>query len=812
MSGTRIRILLLEDSDIDAELLSAHLVKAKLEFSLDRVFNRRDFVAAVQRGDHDIVLADYSLPDFDGLSALNIAAALRPELPFIFVSGVVGEEFATNALKRGATDYVVKRNLSRLATAVERALEQAHERAEAKRTQDALARTEINARLATEAAKLGVWDYDPASGELKWDATAKAMLGWPPGKPLGYQSYLNACHSDDRGRLHQAVRRATTWSGDHDGAFQAEYRMVSSRGQERWIAAHGQALFEGERCIRFVGVVRDVTGELRAKKALEDLTTDLERRVAERTAERDGIWRLSPDLFAVIGADGRLRRLNPAWSAMLGYDSDALTGSMFDLLLPPEDRHAVSELLGHVLNERRTDRFDNRIRQADGNWRWVAWTVAPEGDAIYVVGRDVTAERRSAKALADHAAELAEQIEERERVEDTLRQMQRLEAVGQLTAGVAHDFNNLLTVILGNIGFVEKRIVVPGSEKDILTRLGHMKVAAQRGATLTAQLLAFSRRQKLEPKPVDLNETVAGMRGLLQSTMGGSIRIETVSKPDLWPALVDPTQIELIILNLAINARDAMEIGGALTVETGHVVLTEKAMLPEDPGPGEYVVLTVNDTGTGIPPEILNRVFEPFFTTKEVGKGSGLGLAQVFGFAKQSGGGVRIKTARGEGTSVSVFLPRAARVQTKARNVAADPTSRPDRIRRTILLVDDDSAVREVIEAMLEEAGFEVMSVGSGGAALDVLRGPMAIDVLLVDYAMPGMSGAEVAKKAREIRPSLPALFATGFADVKALEEIGHHHLIRKPFQEDELATKLAAVLSVSDDPKIVSLRPREAG
>jgi CheY-like chemotaxis protein len=334
-----------------------------------------------------------------------------------------------------------------------------------------------------------------------------------------------------------------------------------------------------------------------------------------------------------------------------------------------------------------------------------------------------------------------------------------------------------------------------------------MRTAAQRGATLTAQMLAFSRRQKLEPKPVDLNETVSGMGDLLQSTMGGSIRIETVLKPDLWPALVDPTQIELIILNLAINARDAMEIGGALTVETNHAAITEPPSRPEDPVPGEYVVLTVSDTGTGIAPQVLDRVFEPFFTTKDVGKGSGLGLPQVFGFAKQSGGGVRIKTALGEGTSVSVFLPKAAHTVHSSRVPSPELSAKGRPAAKTVLLVDDDSAVREVIASMLDECGYTVISVGSGAAALDVLRSSAHVDALLVDYAMPGMSGTEVAKKAAELRPGLPTLFATGFADLKALGGVGQERLIRKPFQEQELATKLSDALQWRDDPKVVRLR-----
>ena len=406
--------------------------------------------------------------------------------------------------------------------------------------------------------------------------------------------------------------------------------------------------------------------------------------------------------------------------------------------------------------------------------------------------------------LAAANRELMAQIDERERVETALRQSQRLEAVGQLTSGVAHDFNNLLTVILGSLQFLERDDVEGKSRR----RLDLMRAAAERGAKLTAQLLAFSRRQRLEPKPVDLNDTVASMRDLLQSTMGGSVRLETVFQTELWPALVDPTQIELIILNLAINARDAMEVGGGLTVETANAVLDGPDRRPEEPPPGDYVAVTVSDTGSGMKPEVLARVFEPFFTTKAVGKGSGLGLSQVLGFAQQSGGGVRIDTRPGEGTSVKVFLPRAKGV------VAAAQTPTPTRAAAAvsgragvILVVDDDSAVREITKSLLDEAGYEVVEAGSGGAAIEILDRGHAVDLLLVDFAMPGMNGVEVARAAHILRPQLPMLFVTGHADLTALKEVGEDRIVQKPFRQDELRQKIEGALGrTGDDHKIVSL------
>ncbi|WP_246697023.1 response regulator [Methylobacterium planeticum] len=555
MFGTApLRILHLEDSDLDVELLAAVLDDIDHPYVIERVMTRERFAAAAQSGCHDLILADYVLPTFDGLSALAIARVACPDVPFVFVSGTLGEDVAVEALKGGATDYVTKQRLDRLPRTIVRAL------------------AEVRARREQRAAE----------------------------------------------------------------------------------------------------------------QALRELNETLETRVEERTRE-----------------------------------------------------------------------------------------------------------------LADANAELLRQIAERERVEEALRLAQRLEAVGQLTSGVAHDFNNLLTVISGNIAFLERVATDERSRR----RLDMMRGAADRGARLTAQLLAFSRRQRLAPTPVELNHTVASMRDLLQSSIGGAVRIEMTLQPDLWPALVDPTQIELVILNLAINARDAMAVGGCLTIETANVRLAERPTRPEHPGPGEYAMVMVSDTGSGIPAQVLDRVFEPFFTTKDVGKGSGLGLAQVYGFAKQSGGGIRIDTTVGEGTSVRVYLPRVERgaqaLPSKAETVDCAAIRGPG-AKPAILVVDDDSAVREITVTMLREAGYAIREAGSGLAAIKALDGDPCFDLVVLDFAMPGMNGAEAADEIRERWPALPILFVTGYADTTALVKVGavgEERIVQKPFRDGELERKVAAAL-----------------
>jgi PAS domain S-box-containing protein len=568
-----------------------------------------------------------------------------------------------------------------------------------------------------------------------------------------------------------------------------------------------------------------------------------ERVLADRrnAAEQDRLRKMfeqAPGFMAMFdGPDHVFTLANAAYMQLIGHRK--VIGLPVRVALPEVVGQGFLEILDDCFRSGKpfvgTGQMIRLQRLADAAYeeRFVDFVYQPIFEqsgavrGLFVEGSDVTERVRAESELrrftgrleasvSERTAELAAanrqlvaQIEERERVEETLRQMQRLEAVGQLTSGVAHDFNNLLTVVLGNIGFLERTLDQAGVAGKSRERLGYMRAAADRGARLTAQLLAFSRRQRLEAKPLDLNETVASMRDLLQSSMGGSVRLETVLKPDLWPALVDATQIELVILNLAINARDAMAVGGSLTVETANVTLGAPTR-PDAPPAGQYVMVSVTDTGSGMTPEVLAKAYEPFFTTKPVGKGSGLGLAQVLGFAKQSGGGVRIDSTLGEGTSVKVYLPRSL-VRQSAETVASipDTAGRLEGPARRVLLVDDDSAVREVTAAMLQGLGCDVVEAGSGGAALDLLESATDYDLLVLDFAMPGMNGAEVAREVRLRRPALPVLFVTGYADISALADVGEDRIVQKPFRDDELIVKARRILGAGhsgDTGKVVPI------
>jgi signal transduction histidine kinase/ActR/RegA family two-component response regulator len=401
-----------------------------------------------------------------------------------------------------------------------------------------------------------------------------------------------------------------------------------------------------------------------------------------------------------------------------------------------------------------------------------------------------TLEQKVAERTRDLAAandRLSAEIAEREKAEARLVQAQKMEAIGQLTGGIAHDFNNLLTAVVGSLELLLRR-----TDEEKLRRLaGNALQAAERGAKLTAPLLAFSRRQRLIPAAVDPNAIIAGMGDLLSRSIGAHIEVETELEADLWRALADPTQLEVMILNLAINARDAMPGGGKLRIRTRNLASVPPPLALDLPA-GAYVEIAVSDTGSGMPPEVLERAFEPFFTTKELGKGTGLGLSQLYGFAKQSGGTARIETRVGEGTIVTIYLPRTEHELDAARpNAAAGLAQR----RARILLVDDDMDVRSVAAAVVAELGFDVEVAGSGAAAIRMMEA-QPFHLLITDVAMPGMNGVQLARRARALAPAMPILFASGYADLQTFgDELDSEKLIKKPFRIADVAARIHEAL-----------------
>ncbi len=392
------------------------------------------------------------------------------------------------------------------------------------------------------------------------------------------------------------------------------------------------------------------------------------------------------------------------------------------------------------------------------------------------------------RELAAANDRLTAEIAERERAEARLVQAQKMEAIGQLTGGIAHDFNNLLTAVIGSLDLLLRR-----TDDEKIRRLASMALqAGERGATLTAQLLSFSRRQHLSPVPVEPNQVVASMADLLARSIGAAVTVELDLADDVWRAMVDPTQLEVVLLNLAINARDAMPSGGVVRIATRNLAAVPDALTAEL-NPGAYVAIEVADTGAGMTPAVLARAFEPFFTTKGQGKGTGLGLAQVYGFARQSGGTVRIVSAENEGTLITLYLPRTTEV---ADPVAIERLAQATGSRQRILVVDDDNDVRGVAAQMIEEIGYQVVAAASGTEALTEF-GRASFDLVLTDVVMPGMSGVDLARRIRAVAPAMPLLFASGYADVATFgDELAAETVLKKPYRIGEVAARIGDALS----------------
>jgi signal transduction histidine kinase/ActR/RegA family two-component response regulator len=409
--------------------------------------------------------------------------------------------------------------------------------------------------------------------------------------------------------------------------------------------------------------------------------------------------------------------------------------------------------------------------------------------------------------LVEATRRLALESEERQRAEIELLHAHRMESIGQLTGRVAHDFNNLLAAVLGNLEIAQMR----AKEENVLRLLAGAARAAERGARLTEQLLAFSRKQHLQPRPVEINEMVRGMGEMLERSIGANVQLVEELAPDLWPAMTDPTQIELVVLNLAINARDAMPLGGQLSIETRNRTADDPQRPPEL-APGEYVCIAVGDTGTGMSEEVLARAPEPFFTTKDAGKGSGLGLSMVYGVARQSGGGVAIASRLGEGTTVRVYLPRAAEIEARGDAPAAAGSDFAALAGRSVLLVDDDEDVRQVSAALLDELGCRVVEAESGQIGLAALDRDAGIDLAVIDFAMPGMNGIKVAEAIQAKRPGIPLIIITGYAEIDSNEPLLQRlRVLNKPFQRAELAEALLSAIkeAVAAAPNnVVPLKP----
>jgi PAS domain S-box-containing protein len=542
------------------------------------------------------------------------------------------------------------------------------------------------------------------------------------------------------------------------------------------------ASWQSEGRVFVTAILRDVNERRMAVEALRRLNQTLEKRVAQSTADRNRMWTLSTDVMMVGGLDGTINSVNPAWTQLLGWKESDLLGANFLDFVVDEERARLESELSALSRGTAPKLIEFGMRTAGGGNRRIEWSAVGANDLLQAVGRDVTAEREAEAALR--------------KAEEALRHSQKMEAIGQLTGGIAHDFNNMLTAIIGSMEILKRRIRA-GRYEDMQSFMDGAIGAANRAASLTHRLLAFARRQPLDPKAVGVNQLIRGMEELLRRTLGEAITLKIDLAPENWPALTDAHQLENAILNLAINARDAMPGGGTLSITTRREVLERNERFgQEEIEAGDYVVVCVGDTGVGMSSETLKKVFEPFFTTKPIGQGTGLGLSMIYGFAKQSRGHVRIESAEGEGTIFRLYLPRykgnvEARSDAPAREAATGDGE-------AVLVIEDDSAVRLIISDVLRDLGYACIEASDGQSALPMLTSNTPLDLLITDVGLPGLNGRQIAEIARRHRPNLKILFVTGYAE----HATGHApflesgmEMVTKPFALDALALKIREMI-----------------
>jgi hypothetical protein len=611
-----------------------------------------------------------------------------------------------------------------------------------------------------------------------------------------HEDWVRRVHPEDREATEKKFRDAVAGNARD---YNVQYRIIRpGDGETRWIAVKSTIERDQHgKPIRLVGAHTDITEQVLAEQALRqsedlyrkladqlaELNATLAQRVEEKTRERDRIWNVSQDLLLVADRNGVWQTVNPAWTRTLGWSEAELLNRTSEWLEHPEDNGITRRQIKKLAAGEATVKFESRFRHKDGSYRWLSWTGVRDKDRNYVVARDMTAEKAAAERLRS--------------TEEALLQSQKMEAVGQLTGGIAHDFNNLLTGIVGSLDLMQTRLN-QGRTDNVGRYINAAMTSANRAAALTHRLLAFARRQPLIPKSVDVNQLVVSLEDLLRRTIGETIDLRIVATDDLWSTLCDPNQLESALLNLAINARDAMPDGGTLTIATSNSRLDSVTAETPALSPGDYVCITVADSGVGMSAEVAARAFDPFFTTKPIGQGTGLGLSMIYGFARQSNGHVTIESKIGRGTSVRLYLPRhhgEITVRPHASSKQAERAASGE----TVLVIEDEPVVRGVIVEMLVGNGYQALEAIDGPAGLKILCSEERVDLLVTDVGLPGMNGRQVADQAREVRPELKILFITGYAESVAISDgflQAGMELVTKPFDLDHLAGRIRGMIS----------------
>jgi PAS domain S-box-containing protein len=768
MATEVLRVLLVEDDEDDYVLTRALLDAAQgVRFDVAWESTAAGGLAALLEAPFDAVLLDQRLGAASGLDFLGRIPLEVDTPPVLLLTGQGDPELDVAAMRAGAADFLVKAELTPLL--LERSIRYAVQQS---RSERALRESEERFRQLAENIGAVFWLHETAAGRTIYVSPAFERIWGRPAPELYADPavWLGSLHPADRDGAAIALRV--------DQPYEVEYRIVRPDGSVRWIRDRGFPILDGHgQVYRTAGIAEDVTERKEAQLAL-----------AQREAHFRSLIENAQDLIAVVDAECVIGYHSPSLERLLGVPAEALSGASALGLVHPDDRPAVEAIFRSLLAEPgATAGAEYRVAAAGGEWKLLDTRGKnllhdPAVGGIVLNSHDVTDRRQAEEGLRIS--------------EEQLRQSQKMEAVGRLAGGVAHDFNNLLTAIQGNVEMLLLELPRAGAVRDDLMEI---KRAATRAASLTRQLLAFSRKQMLAPKVLDVNAVVRELQRMLGRVIGEDVRLATSLRAVNAAVMADPGQLEQVVLNLAVNARDAMPRGGTLRIETREVLLSEAEAqrYPYRVEPGAYVRLTVSDTGVGMEPEVLRRVFEPFFTTREPGKGTGLGLSTVYGIVKQSGGYVWAESEPGRGSRFRVYLPRVC-----AEPERPEPQPEPAAVPQgggVVLLVEDEEGVRSLSRRILERRGYTVLAARDAAEARQLFAGNgNRVDLLLTDVVMPHESGRELAEALLPLQPDLRVVFMSGYTD-DALIRHGvledRFRLLEKPFAPDGLVQAVREAL-----------------
>jgi two-component system cell cycle sensor histidine kinase/response regulator CckA len=762
MAAERLRILILEDVPMDAELVEYELQRTSIPFDARCVDTREEFLREMDEFRPHLILSDYTLPRFDGMAALSLARERAPTIPFLIVTGSVNEETAVGCMKAGATDYLLKSNLARIGPAIEAALARVEARTEKARAEAALRRSEANLRAIFNTSLQAFVLVDGDGTILALNPTAEEWAARILGRRVGEGDCIHDFIPDAAESFRAAL------AGD---ARTVERCLRGVDAVERWYeTTHVPVVDERGTVIGVCLNARDVSERKRAEQALR-----------ESEARYRDLFDNASDLVCTTTLDGSFLYANPAWCHAMGYPGEALASRRFADLVHPDSRDRYFDVVARAQAGENVGHVDLVLVTAAG----VPLTL--EGNLSCTASDGSPARLRG----------IYRDVTERKRVEDQLRRAERMQAAGRLAGGVAHEVNNMMTGVIGFSEFLLRGLAVDDPRR---SEVREIIKAGTRAADVTRQLLAFTRQQFLRPEVLAVNAVVRDLEPMLRRSLGEDHRLELALASDAGEIRADRGQLEQVLVNLMLNARDAMATAGRVTISTRLTHLDESYAQQHngiDIPFGAYIQLAVSDTGVGMDREVQARIFEPFFTTKPVGQGTGLGLSTVYGIVKQSGGFIWVYSELGLGTTFKIYLPRVGAGIGAPTN--GDRPSAAEGGLETILIVEDEEMVRGLASRSLRELGYTVLEARHGTDALRQLEiRPSGIDLVITDVVMPEMGGRELGRRLKSLRPSMPVLFMSGYTGADVIQRglmDPDAPFQQKPFGPDGLARKVREML-----------------